>query len=266
MRARLKAWTGFRDVAYATRSLAAAQQLRWSAHERRALEHLSWAHTLAQRHPDTRPPGTWVVVGIGTDLGLCGRLNQQLADALTGALASRVPARCVVVGQRLDDALLPGLPRQVEPAPASFEALEALTARLEAEVLTATGRGRSPRLLLVYTSSVSGEGTANVRALEEVSPTSPARSQDLAAQLDRQEALLSAPAELAREASGLLLHARLVHALCRASWSEAAARLAVMGRAHEQAQERIAEQELALVKARQEQITQEMLEVTRPRE
>jgi len=260
---RLKAWRSFRDVAHATRSLAAAQVLRWNAQVAHTRRQLAWSqafHERVQRWEDRhrrRPPATCAVLALGTDLGLCGRLNRLVADAALQVVEEQQVVLFAACGARLLDLLPDDVPRLEEPAPSSMAAAVELAERVEAEVGDA---GLRTRLCIVSATGVSRGGSPQVETSWDV-------GSDLAGLAEARAALARplaqfAPADVAHtRARSLLAHARILHAACEGARAEASVRLARMTRAHESAERRIAEQERVLRKARQEGITQEMLEV-----
>ncbi len=267
---RLDAWRGFRDVAHATRSLAAAQVLRWTHHAREAGRHLAWVAALhgRARDLDERRAGPPVVLALGTDLGLCGRLNQTVADEVRGLVISERPALLIACGVRLVDLLGDvdlGVDVIAEPTPSSIEAAAELADRVEAEVVAVSGPF-APRLTIVGIDDASPAGTPIARARNAPPHEELDEAQSVASRLDgRQAMLLTESVRLANDATSLLIHARVAHAVCLAARVEASVRLQTMTRAHEAAEDRITEQERDLRKARQETITQEMLEVTSSR-
>lgn len=255
---RLEAWSSFRDVAHATRSLAAAQALRWSGHLERASAHLASVQAVEGEvsswsdRAGPRPPRACAVVALGTDLGLCGRLNQLVAEAVLTTTREQEVSTLIVVGSRLDDVLPQELARVVEPSPSSAVAAADLTERLETRLARA---GLLGRLCVVGSAGVGRSGNPEV-----VSAWEPALAAEPRPRRRKPARFTATP--LAREqAAALLAHARLFQALCAAAHAEASVRLARMTRAHESAERRIGEQERELRKVRQESITQEMLEV-----
>ena len=260
LEARLRAWKSFRGIASAARTLAAAQSLRWSTRGRDAARHLAWCAALAADLAPS-PAGAArvpVLIAVGTDLGLCGRLNRLVADAAQEVLRARAPALSVAVGQRLHGELrdLPGL--VALPAPTSFAAVQALAGRLE-RLLRALAPPTGLDLLLVLASHTLPSGTPVVVTWSGAPPLEDGAH--VAPLLARPRAELTPAEHLRAPAAGLLLHARIVHALCVAQASEAAARLQAMSRAVEQSDRRIADQERLVRKVHQEATTQEMLEV-----
>ena len=63
---RLKAWRSFRDVAHATRSLAAARVLRWNAQVGHTRRQLAWSQAIHERvqlyDGDLIDIGPWTIV------------------------------------------------------------------------------------------------------------------------------------------------------------------------------------------------------------
>ncbi|MGE0710652.1 MAG: hypothetical protein AB7N76_11675 [Planctomycetota bacterium] len=249
--ARLRAWRSFRDIAHASSSLAASQAVRWTAHEHAARRHLGLVLPLASRllpPPAPRDPRPLVLVGFGTDLGLCGRLNHEVAACLSAALAHTQPALLLLVGRRLRDSLGAEHPALEEPAPASIDAAQDLAERAMAEVRRLCGT-----LARVGLARIDERGHARLWWEEDLAPmlVAPAAPAPLLAPPDR-------AAVVARD---LLLQARLHHSACAAALAESRLRQELMRRARETADRRIQEQERQLRRARQERITQEMLEV-----
>ncbi|MEZ4385005.1 MAG: F0F1 ATP synthase subunit gamma [Nannocystaceae bacterium] len=265
---RLKAWRSFRDIAHAARTLAAAQSLRWSGKVDQAARHLALCEHLrrsaaAGDDAGVRPRAR-AVIAIGTDLGLCGRLNRTVAEALLERVRADAPALALVVGARLA-AELPDDPKLGEalPTPTTFAAVEGLASRL-----TRLLDGLAPAHALELTLVLAGRALASGAPVIATWTATPTADPQLAAHLaelrsrTRSPLVRLTPPEIAAEAADrLLVHARLVHALCAAASAEAAARLQTMSRAFEASERRIGEQERHLRKLQQEATTQEMLEV-----
>ncbi len=246
----LAAWKSFRDIARATRALAAAQALHWTELVHRAEQHLhTCEHDLAALGPfEHAPMRGRVVLAIGSDLGLCGPLNRKVAQACEG-LASDPTVASVVVGSRL--AALEPLPGAIElPAPSSFEAVEVLATEIEDLCERLHER---IELVIVLAGSIDTDAHPQVdvrrgaRQAPEVAPRS-----DMV--------LLSERSSMQVRARHLVRRAHLVAALARGILSENEARWRTMSRAFEAASRRIDEQERSVRKLRQELITQEMLE------
>lgn len=240
----LQAWRSFRDIAHATSSLAASLAVRWAAHAAHARRHLARVLDLARRFAPP-PEGPRVLVAFGTDMGLCGRLNQSVAEGVLEQARGRDPALCFLIGRRLAEALEGAVPHLAEGAPASVQAALDLADRIQAEAVKALGVEH--RLGFVRIDPQSFE------AAVDWWPELRGPQTDGAPLWPPAE---SAPA-VARE---LLTNARLVHAACEAALGEARLRQATMRRAQDTAERRITEHEQALRRARQERITQEMLE------
>lgn len=252
-------------MAHAARALASAQVLRWSAHAVQAAQHLAWTAALAERarEPASARPRPSVLLALGTDLGLCGRLNQVVADRTLTEIQTSRPTVIVAVGVRLAD-LLGEFPALItEPAPSSQEAAAQLAQRVETQA-RALSRDSCARLLVVGALETTSDGMPRV-TVSGAAPESPELTA-VRQTLTPNPARLGEPTLTASEATSLLVHARTAHAVCLAAKTEASVRLASMVRAHESADQRIGEQERALRKARQERITQEMLEVLSGRE
>ena len=267
LQSRHHAWCSFRDIAHATRSLAASRRSRWAGHAQRSGEHLAWVWALAKllpapAQPQARPK---VLVGIGTDLGLCGRLNQLVAEAFLRRRAELNPALSVAIGERLGQVLgeteLPTKgPALVayESAPVSPAAVLELAERLE---LSLQKLGLQDAQLDLVAAVSEDAGVPDVRCEPSLPAALEGDVRAIEAQLHRERRVLSDLAAGRERVLALLRHARLAHAFCRAQVVESAVRWTVMHRAHEGAQRRIGEQELELRRLRQEEITQEMLDV-----
>jgi len=266
LQSRHEAWRSFRDIAQATRSLAATRRARWAAHAERAGEHLTWVHALAGLVPEVDAPRAVVLCGIGSDLGFCGRLNHLVAEELERAHAELQPAWTLAVGRRLHEALAPGLAAlaHLEPAPASPAAVLELAERLELE-LGEISRGDA-HLVVVAAAREEG-GVAEVEREGGLPAALQPGLERLQASLPAEQRALSDFRQGGAQVRSLRRHARLAYTFCRAQAVESALRWAVMNRAHEGAERRLAEQEVLLRRLRQEQITQEMLDVVggRPR-
>lgn len=244
---RLRAWRSFRDIAHATSALAASLAVRWSAHQLHARLHLDRARALAQRFAPDEALGPTVLIGFGTDLGLCGRLNQNVAERMLSLVRVEAPAACFLVGRRLVDLWEGTVPYVEEETPSSIEAVLDLADRIQLELGNIFDL-RAIKLGFVRTEPLRTEPLVDWGAVAGRSePPAPP---------------LLPPAESAPAvATDLLMHARIVHATCDALLGEARIRQATMRRAQDMAERRIAEHERELRRARQERITQEMLEV-----
>lgn len=257
-----EAWRSFRDIAHATRALAAARRARWAAHAKQAGDHLAWVAALSQLVPDLTGEGRpRVVVGIGTDLGLCGRLNQLVHVEVVRRRATS-PALTVVIGERLG-LLVDDTARVVfEAAPVSPAAVLELAERLE--LALAELDLNDAELEIVVATSEEG-GLPHVVTERGVPADLDNAVASIAKQLRRERRVLSDLNEGRLGVLALVRHARLAYAICRAQVVESSVRWAVMHRAHEGAERRIGEQELELRRLRQEEITQEMLDVVAKR-
>lgn len=259
---RLGAWRSFRKIARAARTLAAAQSRRWSAQAKQAAHHLAWTQALAEHFGLTRAGDHAVAVGlaIGTDLGLCGRMNAALGEVL---LASPlVGGPLIIVGQRLIDEVGDAKAEVMLPAPSTSEAVESLSSRIAAALELAAAATEIDLSILVCAST-----TSDGRPVPQVWRDSGVEGPELPELSEIRQALRAPIADLGgREhtslaVAALRLRARIAHALCTAVASEAAARLFTMSRAFDASDRKIRDQELDLRKLQQEAITQDMLEV-----
>ncbi|MCA9690680.1 MAG: F0F1 ATP synthase subunit gamma [Myxococcales bacterium] len=249
--ARLAAWRSFYGIAHATRLYALGQSARWAEHLATAGRYLDACAALRGRAGAQAEVGAaTVALAVGTDLGLCGRLNREVAAALERRRDADPPAFEVLVGRRLAQRL----DRDEEtalPTPATFAAAEGLAARIEAMIDARVG---GPwRLVVVVTHRLSVEGVPIVALLERApdpgAPAEPVRT-------------LGAVGAFLAGADAMVRHARILHALCLSAAREAEARLFRMTRAEDASARSIAQQRQALGRLRQELVTQEMLEVT----
>ncbi|PRP92594.1 F0F1 ATP synthase subunit gamma [Enhygromyxa salina] len=258
----LRAWRSFRDIARATQTLAAVQAMQWAERSARADAHLSWCEAVAAAHrlPPSPGPRPRVVLVLGTELGLCGSLNRELAACCERAGLDRAPTvLSVVVGSRL--ALLEPLAgaRPIHrEAPSSLPAARRLGAEIE-DLINLLPDALAVELSIVLATAVDEDAHPRVELRTSARPDLELEPSDRS-WLDRPRRELSVPASFAGQAQLLARNARLVAALCRAITSENEARWRTMSRAHESAQRRIGEQERRLRRLRQELITQEMLE------
>ncbi len=260
LQSRHEAWRSFRDIAHATRSLAATRRARWAAHAERAGEHLAWVHALAELVREEEAPRPLVLCGIGSDLGFCGRLNHLVAAELERAFAELRPVRALAIGGRLHEALPPRLASacHLEHAPASPAAVLELAERLELELATIS---RGDTHLVVVAAARQEGGVAEVEREGALPASLQPQLERIQATLPAERRLLSDFRQEGAQVHSLRRHARLAFTFCRAQAVESALRWAVMNRAHEGAERRLAEQEVQLRRLRQEQITQEMLDV-----
>ncbi len=258
---RLRAWQSFRDIAGATRTLAAAQSLHWAELVRRTEAHLARCLALRDAYPSAQVPrdAPRVLVAVGSDLGLCGPFNRAVAERFASERARGSVAR-VAIGERLRAHMEADL--LVLPAPTSFARVETLATTLE--VLVPESRSTDVRLVFVLTAEVEPDGRPRVAAWDEPelgASGHAAGGASSAATLATEPAVeLVEPETTAAMVASLTRHARVVAALTRSAASESEARWNTMNRAKEAADRRIGEQERELRRRRQEQVTQEMLE------
>lgn len=258
LEAPLRAWRTFRDVARATRTLAAAQALRWADQLERTEAHAQRCVALARCYVAPPPADApRMVVALGTDLGLCGPLNRFVAEATAPLVAEGSVSMLVVVGARLAAALEDTHPNVELSAPTSFGAIESLAGRLDGLLLRA-GPAVSTRLVIVQAYAVDPDGTPETRVLD-APPVPPLDAGP------RPVVELSPVNESAPVAAALLRHARLTAALVRAAACECETRWRAMNRAFDAAERRIDEQERRIQSVRQELITQQMLEARQGR-
>lgn len=256
LEARVRAWRTFREVAHATRSLAAAQALRWAAAREHAVRHGLRARDLARRIGRRRgdPAAPCLLLALGTDLGLCGRLNVAVAARVRDVARELSVAQAVVVGVRLGDLVAGELGARTVTTPTTVEGAVSLADELAAAALEAPARAP---LVIVSAVETTPAGAPRVRVAREEGQR---RALEEASAL-RRSAVLGRPRAHAPWAERADLQARVAEALLTASLVEAQVRLATTTRAHEVAERRVTEQERALAKARQEGVTQELLEV-----
>jgi len=252
MQARLAAWQSFREIAGATRTLAAGRALQWTKRAQQTGAFRERCASLAATYGLLPPPTTvaHVTLAIGTDTGLCGSLNRAVARALDDA--ERGPdALTIAVGHRLAIEACTDTPIVFE-APASFADIEQTGAQIQQLVLPLPAE--TTRVHIILATRVTADGMAKVETLRGELPTSPSLEPSVeltAASLNR--------TTVARLWRG----ARIVDALAIGARSESEARLRTMARAHDAAERRIAEQQRALARERGESITQEILDARR---
>lgn len=247
---RLTAWRSFRGVARASRTLAAAQSLYWAEQLGRVERWLVRVDELAVAYPRLpQNSAQSVVLVIGTDLGLCGPLNTQVAAAVQPMLATA--ALTFVVGQRLEG-LVDARAAVHLASPTSFAAVQTLAATIDSLL---GPNAEQTDLTVVVATGVLPDGAPIVETRTDREPRS-GRVPPSRVELSPQPALSTMVQRLQR-------HARITHALTRGATSESEARYRTMNRAHDAADRRIGEQELNLRKLRQEMVTQEILEVRR---
>lgn len=248
---RLRAWESFRGIARASRALAAAQAMTWSSHATQAEAALARSLALSER-TDPGPDAPRVLLGIGTDVGLCGSVNAAVAREVSAQTDPHVVSR-VLVGSRLSGRAAPHEPTLTVATPTSLAAVASATAHIEGAL--ASLDPSNTRLVVVSVREVGPDGVPRVAVTDE--PTEPPAS------LSALHATLSEPAHLRREAAALVRHFRIADALVRAICSEHEARWRTMNRAHDAAERSIEEQGRTLRKRTQEAITQELLDARR---
>ena len=243
---RLRAWQTFRDIAHAARVFAAGRSSHWGQLQRSAHRYLR--EVLAGGRTDEPPPAPPVIVGFGTDQGLCGSLNRRVSTALCGHGDAHPGATMVAVGQRLVEAADREASWIQLGAPASSVALDSLAQQVAA--LALSGAVMRPVHLVFPTSAdVAGHVTVSIDTEAVAAADCPGFS------------VLDGETEVARRSSALLLRARVVLAAATAVYVENLVRLAVMTRAQGVADRQVTEQTRRLRALRSESITQEMLEV-----
>ena len=260
---RLKAWRSFRGIAKSARTLAAIQVMTWSGRVRQVARHLAWAQALADHVGLSTSGSRRVGLAIGTDMGLCGRLNTALAEALAQSTVATRPL--IIVGLRLADEIEQLTSEVVMQAAASLEAVETRSAEIAAS-FEAIAPAQELVLAIVLAASTSGDGGPVIEIWEDSSAKDSVSAPEFAAA----QAALHWPsvdygdANESRETiARMYLRARIAHALCVAAASESSARLFTMSRAFDASERSIAHQAMDLRKLSQETTTQEMLEVRR---
>ncbi|MCA9571440.1 MAG: F0F1 ATP synthase subunit gamma [Myxococcales bacterium] len=203
--------------------------------------------------PVSTGAGTLLLV-VGSQLGLCGGYNGRVAEAAV-ARRSGTPGRTVAVGRRVRGGLLRrGLvPDVFVDGVTSLEGVPGLALELATLALEAWGRGEVATVELVGARFHGiGADVAEARAvLPLVLPG------HLPARTVRYTALDALAADGARE----LLYVGLVEALTEALVCEHAARLLATRSAGDWLDDRVRSLRRRLARARQEQSTQETLEV-----
>jgi len=217
---------------------------------------------------DEPEEGRVAAIVFGSDRGLCGPFNQRVAQHADGLLHARVPEgsqpALVAVGRRMRTRLAArGWPveRRVEP-PGALDAVDAATSEVLEHVDRWREEGRAERLFLVHARPTSGAGY-EPSALQLL-PLDPSW---LHALRDRTwpSRRLPIPFGEGRELLRGLLRQLVAHALVRAfaasQASENAARLAAMEAAERNIEERIDRLRTAYQAARQNAITEELLDI-----
>jgi len=207
--------------------------------------------------------GRTVALVFGSDQGLCGAYNERIVRAAVEFTETRGGTVDVIaVGQRGSNILsLRGVePILTAPAPTSLEGIESQVAELAADAFEAYSRVRGSEMFFIY-SAYEGMG----RFRENVRSVLPPRREQLERPPEgrfRYEPILTAPpADLVVRLSEEYFFIELYRALLESHASENGARLASMTAASSNIEENLTELRKDYQSARQDAITQELLDV-----
>jgi len=213
-------------------------------------------------------PGPAVVVVFGSDHGLCGRFNDDIArfacDRLRELDAAGARGRCLAVGARAQ-ARLAALGEPVDAAlvlPASVSGLTALAQAVLVQLDAWGGADGLARVLLVHQRRTpEGFAAPHVRQLL---PLSPERLRNLAARpwpSRRLPVFTLDPRQLFSTVVRQHLWSVVYRAATESLASEHASRLVAMQAAERNIEEHLEEQRAEFRRRRQEAITGELLDV-----
>lgn len=233
-----------------------------------AIQTLLRAHPELLEDSDAPRDGHVAAVVFGSDRGLCGPFNERVAQHAAGLLSARTPetepASVVAVGRRMRSRLAArGWPaeRRVDP-PGSLDTVDVATSRVLESVDRWRAEGRAERLFLVHARPTTGL-RFEPYALQLL-PPDPSWLRSL---LDRTWPSRRLPVplgdggELLRGVVRQLVAHALVRAFAASQASENAARLAAMEAAERNIEERIDRLRTAYQAARQNAITEELLDI-----
>ncbi|MCB9678925.1 MAG: F0F1 ATP synthase subunit gamma [Alphaproteobacteria bacterium] len=210
----------------------------------------------AVRFPAEAPEGETLLLVVGSHLGLCGGYNGRVAEVATGRRAALGPGRTVGVGRRLVGAL--GRRKLVvDEAIAgvtSLAGVPALALALAERALVAQRR-EGVRAVEIVSARFHGIGSDRAEARRVLPLALPA------AEGPAWTVRYTTPARLAEESARELLYVGLVASITEAMVCEHAARLLATRSAGDWLEDRVEKLRRKEASARQEQSTQETLEV-----
>ena len=227
---------------------------------------------LRDRPPAARataaPRGPVLVVVFGSDHGLCGRFNDDIArfaqERLGELDAAGTPHRCLAVGARAEARLAARgeLAHERLSLPGSVSGL-AMLAQAVLVQLDAWGAGSEvERVLLIYNRRAGA--TIAAPHMRQLLPFSPERLRNLAARRWPSRRLPTFTMEPGRLLSAVIrqyLFSSVYRAAAESLASEHASRLASMQAAERTIAERLDEQHGEFRRVRQQTITEELLDI-----
>lgn len=205
-------------------------------------------------------------VVFGSDRGLCGPFNERLAQRAAEALEGLDAAdrRVLAVGRRLESRLRArglDIDHKVRP-PGALDTVDLAVMEVLTQVDAWRSAGHADRLLLVHAQPTSA-ATYQARVVQ-VLPLDTARLRELQARpwpSRRLPMALSDAQTLVQTVIRQRIASALVRAFAASQASENAARLAAMDAAERNLEERIATLRTAYNQARQNAITEELLDI-----
>lgn len=234
---------------------------------------VEWGITVALRRYRPRPAeprdnARLVIVACGTDRGMCGRLNELVADAALAALGARRPdgtaGEIIAIGTRL----AAELERRGHPPWAEVQLPNAAAGLARAAndiVLRLDTRMSEPGLdRVVVVHSRRKSRTVVAPEVAQLLPLAPRRLRELASRPWNSRSLPAHTLPAERLYALLLRHdlfASLSEALAEALASEHSARLAAMHAAERNIDDHLAALLAESHRTRQEAITEELLDV-----
>jgi F-type H+-transporting ATPase subunit gamma len=216
------------------------------------------------------PPahGPAAVVVFGSDHGLCGRFNDEVAqfarERFAELEAGGTPRRCLTVGARVE-ARLGALGEKIEERlflPASVSGLTALAQGVLLQIDAWGTLEGSGRALLIYNRRTP-EAVAAPH-MRQLLPLSAERLRNLTARpwpSRRRPMFTMDPERLLSAVLRQYLFSSVYRAAAESLASEHASRLASMQAAERNIEEHLAEQEAEFRRRRQEAITEELLDI-----
>jgi F-type H+-transporting ATPase subunit gamma len=214
-----------------------------------------------------RVGGPAAVVVFGSDHGLCGRFNDEVADFARARMdeldAAGTRRRCLAVGVRVE-ARLVALGATVDERlllPGSVGGLTALAEAVLVQIDAWGADGLGPVLLIHQRRTAEAVAVPHLRQLL---PLSPERMRNLAARPWPSRRLPAFTIEADRLLSTVIrqyLFSSVYRAAAESLASEHASRLASMQAAERNIEERLEEQQAEFRRRRQETITGELLDI-----
>lgn len=272
LRKRIGTTTDLQSIVRTMKSLSAAS-IRHYEHAVVSLRQYSETvrmglQIVLQASPSWKPAGQAHgpvgVIVVGSDHGLCGQFNEQVARFAQSALSTFSGVKWLAVGMRAAARLeADGVPLEESLAlPATVDGLTSTVHALLLRIERLQREGEAARLFVIHNSRHDGEAASPRRV--QLLPLDPAWLGRLAARRWQGPTLpvfRMDPAALFAALVRQHLFVTLYRAVAESLMSEHASRLAAMQTAEKNIEEHLAEMTAAFQHRRQETITSELLDI-----